>query len=256
MTQDVVLIELSENETRFCELYAATHNAPWAYRTVFSTVEDVTKPHHRDKAHKLLATPHVRAEVDRIQAALRDDKYFTLDDAFNYLVTITTADPDELIGLRVGACRYCYGAGHAFQWREREYLDAVTEYERQHAAGIKGARLPDVGGGFGYNHTLPPVHDCPECQGEGIERIVARDTSKLSPSAKLLYQGVKQTRNGIEIMMADKSKALENLIRMMGGFKDDKAPIGPTTNYIQQNITDPNVAARAYEDMIKKARLT
>jgi phage terminase small subunit len=68
---------------------------------------------------------------------------------------------------------------------------------------------------------------CPQCEGEGVARIVPQDTRKLSPIGRLLYQGVKRTKDGIEIKIADKDKAREQANRIIGAFVDRKEISGP-----------------------------
>lgn len=52
------------------------------------------------------------------------------------------------------------------------------------------------------------------------------DTRKLKGSAKVLYAGAKQTRNGIEILTRDKDAAVVNLARYLG-MMVDKELSGP-----------------------------
>jgi phage terminase small subunit len=168
---------------------------------------------------------------------------------------IATADPRELIGLKVGACRYCYGDGHGYQWREREYLEELDKAEHQARLDPHNPhlRLPDIGGGFGFNATHPPHPSCPQCHGEGVERFVARDTDKLSDQALLLYGGVKVKKDGYEIIIADREKALELAGRILGAF-NDKLKISGTLAHLVAvadiRKVDPQEAAKVYRDFV------
>ena len=51
-------------------------------------------------------------------------------------------------------------------------------------------------------------------------------TRTLSPQARVLYAGVKQTKDGLEIKMHDQQKALENVARHLGMFQDKLAVEG------------------------------
>jgi len=183
---------------------------------------------------------------------------FTVAEALERWLTIALANPDELIGLRVGCCRHCHGEGFGYQWKEREYLAALDEAERLQRIDPKGAArgdypFPDPAGGFGFRHAKPPNPDCPECEGEGVERVVARDTSKLSPGALALFGGVKKTRQGLEIIIADRGKALENVTRMLGGFNDKvrvDGSIGAMLAIVKAMPRDPQEASRAYMELI------
>lgn len=179
---------------------------------------------------------------------------------------IATADPRELIGLKVGCCRYCHGEGHGYQWREREYLEQCDQVEREIAkqrAFGRGRVLPqaidlaypDVAGGFGYNATFPPHPDCPQCHGEGVERFVPRDTDNLSDQALLLYGGVKVKKDGYEIIIADQGKALEMVGKIMGAFTDKldvnmRGGLAAMVAVGDLRKVDQAEAAKVYRDMV------
>lgn len=128
---------------------------------------------------------------------------------------IATANAADVIQYRHGACRYCYGLGHLYQWRSpREFNEAVAEAE------LKKRPAPTCDGGFDYDHTLSPHPRCPECSGQGVGRVQATDTGQLSGSALLLFDGVKATKDGLEIKLRDRDKALENVARHLGMFND------------------------------------
>lgn len=253
MTDDYTLVTIEEN-VRFADLYAATRYGAYAYRMVFDPHSKRTTPVHAKRADELLDLPETKTLVqDAVKRAVERNQT-TLQECLAQWLTIATADPDELIGLRVGCCRYCWGDAHRYQWTDREYEEAVARVD---ALNRKGATedYPECAGGVGYRKDREPNPDCPECCGEGEERVVARDTSQLSPAARMLYGGVKQTRNGIEIVLYDRVKALENVTRMLGGFTDTinlnaKSPLVQMAQLVQ--ITDPVAAGKAYEDMVKR----
>jgi phage terminase small subunit len=62
-----------------------------------------------------------------------------------------------------------------------------------------------------------------------VAEVFAADTRTLSGDAALLYAGVKETSGGIEIRMHDQLKALENVARHLGLFKDQVEQSVPTT---------------------------
>lgn len=247
---------LTANQNAFVALYVKDRNASEAYRKAYNCVR--ASPNTVAKAaYDLMQIPHVRGAVEaglaeERRAALEGIE-FTVKDALVALLEVASADPNELIGLRVGCCRYCHGDGHRYQWREREYLEAVADVERRQARlkeGDDAIPLPDPAGGFDYDHTRPPHDECPECRGEGVERIVARDTTKLSRGARMLYRGVKRTNNGIEILLADQGKALENAIRIIGGF-DDKLNVSLKGAMVAAPAATTEEAVSVYNDLIK-----
>jgi phage terminase small subunit len=174
----------------------------------------------------------------------------------NHFLTIANADPRELIGLKVGCCRFCYGEGHQYQWREGEYVEKLEAAEREarvYPDRAKDILLPDFAGGFGFNATFPPVPNCPRCHGEGQERFVPRDTDRLSDQALLLYGGVKVKKDGYEIIIADRGKAAELAGRILGAFTDKvkiSGAIGQFHAIADLRKVDPQEAAKAYQAFV------
>lgn len=259
----------TEQEKAFAEHWAEYRNAVQAYRHAYS----------RDCAYSTAATagaeifhrPAVQAEIAAVMEAQRNASAPVANVAWllRRYIAIATADPRELIGLKIGCCRFCHGDDHAYQWREREYLEAVDKADREFAKRTKvkarGGRAaatadepadveyPDVGGGFDFNATRSPHPDCPQCHGEGIERFVPRDTDNLSEQALLLYGGVKAKREGYEIIIADRDKALEMAGRILGAF-NDKLDVSGTVKQLVAVADlakmDPQEAAKRYQDFI------
>lgn len=240
---------ITAKQQAFVDHYVVHRNGTAAYRHAFNVRPATKDKSVSDAASKLIGDPEIAAEIERAlnKASAASPVTFTVADALAKWLDIATADPDELIGLRVGACRHCHGEGGGYQWHEREYLAACDRAEAE------GVALPDPAGGFGYDHTAAPNPDCWKCRGEGVERVVARDTSKLTPQAKLLYGGVKQTRDGVQILIADRSKALENACRIIGAYQDKlrlDGSISAMAAVVQMQTSDPKAAARAYQELM------
>lgn len=238
-------------QSEFVTHYLRYRNPTQAYK--FASPNEVTYDTAKTEGQKLLRD-------ERIQEAIREgietataDTTASVAWLLQRFMDIATADPRELIGLKVGCCRYCHGDGHLYQWREREYLEALDAAERAAQSGDAGVVYPDPAGGFGFNATHPPHADCPQCHGEGLERFVPRDTDNLSDQALLLYGGVKAKKDGYEILIADRQKALEMVGKIMGAFTDKvqhSGAIGALVAMGDLRDMDPQVAARAYQDMI------
>jgi phage terminase small subunit len=250
---------LTLSQQAFVAHYCEHLNASDAYRAAYNPGPEVSAAKVTAMAGEVKRSKGVAAAIQDVLDKTRNPTVFNQQLALQAWLDIARANPNELISLRVGCCRYCHGQGHAYQWRLREYLEAVDRVEKQAAALALAGKattdlaLPDPAGGFDFNATLAPVEDCPECHGEGVERVVPRDTTKLSPDALLLYGGVKSTRNGVEIIMADRVKALENACRIIGAFDDKMRVSGQLATMqaaIQLQTTDPNEAARVYQQML------
>lgn len=245
------MAKLTEKQEKFAFYIGADglkQNA--AYRKAFNA-EKMSDRAVDVHASKLAKRADVALRIDALRSArvatVEQDMKFDVRKLFETYLAISFADPNELIGLKVGACRYCHGEGHAYHWREREYLDALAKWERK-----PEGPMPDIAGGFGYKHFVDPHPDCPECGGDGLERVVPRDSGKLSPGARLLYRGAQQTKDGIKVLIADKDKALENIGRILGAF-DDKLRVDLEGKVAALKLTtsDPAAAAEAYAKMIK-----
>lgn len=177
----------------------------------------------RQTASELLATPEVQAKVQAAMDERAKRTGISADEVLRRYWAVATADPRELIELFRGCCRYCWGKNHKFQRTPNEMLEAraqnvLANLERQ------GKNEPIQAfaelGGVGFNPKNDPHPDCPECFGEGAGRVVAKDTRDLSPSARLLYAGVKTTQHGLEIKMHSQQDALLNVGKHLGIFKE------------------------------------
>lgn len=248
---------LTALQARFVEHYLRYRNPTQAYKAA-SEKENCEYNTARTEGQKLLRDERVQEAIRAGAKEAFADTSASVGWLLQRFLDIATADPRELIGLKVGCCRFCHGEGHGYQWREREYLQALQDAEREYAlatpSGRAAVRFPEVAGGFGYNATKPPHEDCPQCHGEGVERFVPRDTDGLSDQALLLFGGVKVKPNGgYEIVIADRQKALENVGRIMGAFTDKVAhsgAIGALVAVDDLRKADPVAAAKAYREMV------
>ena len=184
---------------------------------------------------RLLTNAKVGAAVAAAQSARATRTQITADAVLTRWWSIATADPNELIEQRRTCCRYCHGTDHRYQrtaeeWRRHEaYVAAQQCGDTAAASGIRDAEqaaegptwtLADPLGGPGFNATRPPAPDCPECHGEGVERTFVHDTRHLAPAARMLYAGVKVTKDGLQVLMQDQGAALVNVAKHLGMFTE------------------------------------
>lgn len=178
----------------------------------------------RQTASELLAMPEVAAQVAKATSERAQRVGIETDDILKRMHAIATADPRELISLHRCCCRFCYGVDHHYQWTPNELREATKQHARDvEAAGGDKDKLgrieePDTSGGTGFNPYTDPNPACPECFGEGVERVVPKDTRDISPTAQMLYAGVKTTQNGLEIKMIDQASMLKNVGLHLGMF--------------------------------------
>lgn len=135
------------------------------------------------------------------------------------------ADPRELSTHDRRACRCCWGKGHGFQ-RTIEELRANRQRhaDQEHARALKDlAPGPafDLEGGTGFDPSAPPNASCPECRGVGVLRTTIADLSKLTPEALALFDGIRETKDGIAVILADRDTSLNAVGRHTGFFEAD-----------------------------------
>jgi len=222
---------LTDRQRRFVEEYLVDLNATQAaIRAGYS------KRTAASQGERLLRHVEVAAAVRAAQDARSRRTGLTADRVLQDLLDIATADTNELIQHRRCCCRFCWGDGHRYQRTPNEmrlemaaYLDAVAKAEKDDASG-DGLPPPfDREGGDGFDGTREPHPDCPECFGEGHGRPVFLDSRTASPGARALYAGVKITKDGMEMKIHDKTRALELLGRHLGLFTD-KLEVSGTVN--------------------------
>jgi hypothetical protein len=175
---------------------------------------------------RLLTSPAVQAAIEEAKKARSDRTEIEADEVLRQIYAIAMADPNGLVSFRRECCRYCWGTGHAWQFRtERERRDERRRFEAELARAKKGklpkAALPEFSdGGIGFDPRRDPNPDCPECNGEGLGRPFIADTRKVEPELLALYAGIKETKDGIEVKVHPQDKMLDMLMRHLGQYND------------------------------------
>ena len=133
------------------------------------------------------------------------------DEVLEQMWQLATFDANQLSQYRRGACRYCWGFGHHYQWR-----DAVEFEEKRLEAVERDRREPEDSGGYGYDHNREPNPECPRCNGDGIGQPYFPDTRKLPAASRLAYSGVKVGKNGVEITAISRERMFEAVMKRLG----------------------------------------
>lgn len=245
--------KITEKQKEFARQYLVLNDASAAYRASYD-VRSMSAAAISVAASRLLADPIVQAFVEqrRERAAFKFE--VTEQMILELWWKIATADPNALIRHRRVCCRFCHGEDHGYQWRdEAEWVQAITAEEMLAKAEDREPILPEYAGGFGFNAAADPQEECPRCAGEGLGDVFVADTNKLEGAARILYAGVKQTRDGIEIKMRDQDAAAANIARYLGMFHDrmpGKAngnPIPPAAVLLAKSPTE---AAKLYKEIM------
>ncbi|MDK9607099.1 terminase small subunit [Lelliottia wanjuensis] len=161
---------------------------------------------------ELLGKTRVAQAIAQQQKASIARTLADADEVLAQMWQLATFDANQLSQYRRGACRYCWGFGHHYQWR-----DAVEfEEERAKVEGKEGVRQPEDTGGYGYDHNREPNPECPRCNGDGIGQPYFPDTRKLPAVSRLAYSGVKVGKNGVEITAISRERMFEAVMKRLG----------------------------------------
>ena len=217
---------------RFAQLLAGgTVDQTEAYRQAYPASLSWKPANVTTKASAMVNRPEVRARLAWLQRQAAESQVMTRAEALALVLAdaraVVAADASELTRWRCLNCRHCWGVGNAYRWRnerefwkaleaasaEQERFDALPESKRK---GAVRPELPNDDGGYGFRRTDEVNPDCPECEGEGVQDTKLGDTRRLSKNARVLFDGVKQTKNGIEIKQRDKEAARALLAKYAG----------------------------------------
>jgi phage terminase small subunit len=216
----------------FVRHYLIHQNASRAYRE--AGYRD--GPGTRQSAHRLLTSAYIQARIVEARQGLLAALDVTVEEVVRRFRDIAFADIAGIVGLHVGACRFCYGVGHTYQWRTpREFHECLAQPHRDFSATGDREAEGHPEGGYGYDASLPPNQDCSECGGEGIPRIVFKDTRVLTDSERAVFAGVVETRYGVNYRFHNQMKALGELAKRIG-FYD--SPGNPETNPVARLIEE------------------
>ncbi|KHE05326.1 terminase small subunit [Citrobacter braakii] len=201
--EELVNSKLSQKVKRFIAEYLKDQNA-----TAAAERAGYSDPNY---GRQLIMNPNVAHAIAQQQKESLMRTLGSADEVLTQMWQLATFDANQLSQYRRGACRYCWGFGHHYQWR-----DAV-EYEEERLEAVERKRRePEDVGGYGYDHTQEPNPACPRCNGDGIGQPYFADTRKLPPDAALAYSGVKLGKHGVEITAISRERMFEAVMKRLG----------------------------------------
>lgn len=199
----LVDIKLSAKVKRFIAEYLKDNNA-----TAAAARAGYSDPNY---GRQLIANPNVAQAIAHQQKASIARTLGSADEVLVQMWQLATFDANQLSQYRRGACRYCWGFGHHYQWRD------MVEFEEKRLEALERKnREPVDVGGYGYDHTREPNPACPRCNGDGIGQPYFADTRKLPATAALAYSGVKLGKNGVEITAISRERMFEAVMKRLG----------------------------------------
>lgn len=234
--------KLSDLQVKFVNEYLIDLNRTAAYKRAGGKCEG-------HNAYTSASRMYRNVEVNRaIRDALAERERrteITQDAVLKMWWDIATADVNELTEYRRLCCRYCWGFGFNYQWRDAvEYEDAVKK-----AMAANKSPPQDVGG-YGYDDTLDPNPDCPRCNGTGIGRAHFHDTRDLTGAARRLFAGVKEGKFGVEVITRNQDDALKMVAQHLGMVKTRTELTGKDGEPIKTEVA--NMTSQEAADAYKK----
>lgn len=212
---------LSNREARFVMELANDNNASAAY--LRAGYRSKTPDAH---ASRLAVKGSIQAATARVRANIAERAGYRAEEALQFAADVLRADPRELVEYRRGCCRFCHGEGHLYQYTagemesDRKKHDAHVARRQERNKDYEDPGFNEMGGA-GFDASLDPHPECPNCAGEGIGRTVLKDTRNLSREAAALFAGVKVTKDSIEVKMHDKLAMVDKMFRYHGLYEAD-----------------------------------
>lgn len=192
----------------------------------------------RELGPRIAKRPRVVAALNEYCFALMGKNHVEGNQVLAVLSSQLKADPGEVVQHRRYGCRHCWGQDFTYQYTPSEFDKARIRHEenRVRIIGGGGADIGEFQGVAGdwYDQRNEPNPECPECFGDGLCDVFVADTRTLSPEGRSLIASVKQTKEGIEVKLHDKQKALDGLARYHNLFND--TPEGGTAGVLETEL--------------------
>lgn len=214
----------SERALRFVEEFAKDRNGTQA--AIRAGYSERTAG---QQANALLKNPKITKLIEEACSKVAEAAKFEAVDVLRNWVEIATADPTKITHVRTVNCRHCWGVGHAYQWKVREYAEACDRAANNVDGKTGQPRplpMPKCDGGFGFVSNKPPHPECAECHGEGEEETHYADMANLAPAERRLIASVNRGKHGPEIKYRDQDGALAKIAGYLGMLVDKKEITG------------------------------
>lgn len=241
---------LTPKEEDFANAFVVCRNLTTAYRIAYGTHHPGASPgaiHQR--GHFIANKPHVAARIQQLRDEASAKTVIKARELIQDWHDIASTDPGEIMRVETQNCRHCHGLGGRYQWAdEDEYMQAVAAWEAKDEA-LRGTP-PDPMGGFGFHVQNDPSPSCRECRGAGVIVVKITSTDKLSAAARKLYKGVKQTKQGIEVMVHDAFAARRALAETLGITSGKDPTLAAAAPTLAPEDATPENASVAYLEML------
>lgn len=208
---------LTDQQEHFARLVAEGKLLIEAYQEAYPKSRDWKRQSLHASASNLAANELVTRRIYALRNQAVEKTEVNIQRLVREMAAVAFADPRELVEIKVGCCRHCWGEGHKYQ---RTVAEMNMDRELWAIKGNNAADF-DEQGGIGFDPLKAPHPSCPDCGGDGHARTVLKDTRKLSAEAAALFAGAKTTKYGIEVQMHSKMDAMEKIARFLGAYEKD-----------------------------------
>lgn len=205
--------ELTAADWRFIEEYLLTLDVVGSARAAEFANPTAT-------GYALLARPNIQEALRQARAFRSARAAVAADQVLRRWWLLATADVNDLMEMRIVACRHCHGIDHRWQFRDHELREAEAAHRREMMKIDEEKRVPfDDRGGGGYSTNAPPNPDCPGCDGNGVPHGIIKDSRYLSPAGRALYNGFEVKADGsVKIKLRDRGFAETMVAKHLGMF--------------------------------------
>lgn len=206
---------LARRHQVFIEVYVSTLNATLAaIRAGYSNHGTTAST----MGSRMLKDPRLAPVIDFMVADQLNEIRMSRERVLSEIEAMAKADQNDIVELRRVCCRYCHSEGHVYMETPAEGRERAQRHEGV-PAGDKAPAWDDTIV-LGFNGTLEPHPDCPECWGEGEERLFFKDTRHLPDGARALYAGANWGKDGLRVNTYSKEVALERLAKHHKLYED------------------------------------
>jgi phage terminase small subunit len=255
---------LTPKQEAFCYALVETGNRALAYRRAYDIPVNTKPAWIWKEASELAQKAHVRAKVAMLMEAAASKTVANKAQLIKFLWERIHADRREVINHVRRCCRCCHGINHQHQWvDEMEYATELNAVMTHNAPleqdDPRRKPVPHDEGGYGFDPHREPDVTCTsaDCMGDGYGKTVIADTTKLEGAAALIYEGVKETATGIEILLAKRSDDIAQLSKLLGwsidkveGSLNNSPGSLPDEAYNIPSTSTPEEATRKYLTLI------
>lgn len=255
----------TDREEAFAYWLVQENSRSLAYRRAYKPSVNTKPGTIWTNASTVAQRPHVAKRVAMLREAAASEVVANKAVLIKFLWDRILADRRELVQYKAYNCRYCHGEHGQYQWKDTaEYAAALAAWTANVGPELaKAEPMPSDEGGYGFNPHAAPNLGCEHasCMGDGVGRTVIADTASLSGSAALIYEGMKETAQGIEVKIADRNTDMLLLSKLLGwslekvqGAADAAGGKGggalPAEAYDIPSTSTPEEASRKYLSLV------